>query len=103
VVRVAGTTDEFVAAIEQTLAEPARQRADWRVAAQAAVDRCTWDGTAARIAALLQAHVHAGSAQPILLDQPVGEEAPLVLAGADAPVPIPQSALASQGAQPLAS
>jgi UDP-galactopyranose mutase len=98
VVRVAATADEFVVAIEQTLAESAQQRVDWRIAAQAMVDRCTWDETAARIAKLLQVCVKAGSAQPILLDQPLGEEAPLIVDRADAPVPISQAALLSQRA-----
>ncbi len=91
VVRVAATAGDFVAAIEQTLAESADARADWRIAAQAMVDRCTWDGTAARIAGLLQACAKGGSADAILLDEPLVDPVPPAVA--PCPVPVPASAV----------
>jgi UDP-galactopyranose mutase len=96
VVRVAATADEFVAAIEQTLAEPAGARAEWRIAARAMVGRCTWDGTAAHIAALLQAYVKTSSAELILLDEPLVESGPLTGALPDMPGPVPVAAPATQ-------
>ena len=68
VVRIGATADEFVAAIEQTLAQPAQERDAWRVAAQATVDSCTWDNTAARIAQLLGAYARSSAARSIVMD-----------------------------------
>jgi UDP-galactopyranose mutase len=97
VVRIGATAEEFVAAIERTLAESPVERADWGLAARNMVDSCAWDTTAARIAALLNVYVRAGSAEPILLDKPLVEPRSLIAAKPDtaakphalAPLPLP--------------
>lgn len=97
VVRIGATSDEFVAAIEQTLAETAAERSQWRQAAQAMVDACAWDATAARIAALLEGYAHG---VPIVVDEPVVER----VAPAEKTTATPLfdvAALASLSVQPL--
>ena len=64
-VRIGADADEFVHCIEQALAESPEERADWRVRAQAMVDSCTWDGTAAQIAGLLRPYAPSPQARPI--------------------------------------
>lgn len=95
-VRIASTPDEFVRAIEATLAQSDAERAAWHVAAQALVDGCTWDGTACRIEALLKALVHGGSGGPIVVGQGVEASAPR-LAASDSPNERPLIALAPEG------
>ena len=90
VVRIGATADEFVVAIEQTLAESPARHAAWRIAAQAMVDSCAWDSTAARIAALLNRYVHAGSAEPIVLAEPLVATRLPVAAKPDADAALPQ-------------
>ena len=75
-VRIGATVVDFVQAVELTLAESEAERAVWRQAAQALVDGCTWDGTAQRIAGLLNVYVRHGSSEPILLEQPLAEPTP---------------------------
>ncbi len=75
-VRIGATAADFVQAVELTLAESKAERAAWSQAAQALVDGCTWDGTAQRIAALLNVYVHHGNSEPILVDQPLAESTP---------------------------
>ncbi len=86
VVRVGATAEDFVTAIEQTLATSASERASWRLAAQAVVDGCAWDGTSTRIVELLQPYVLGRSAEPIVLDEPLFERSPLIVTH-DAAVP----------------
>lgn len=69
-VRIGATADDFVTAIEQTLAESPAERACWRTAAQALVDGSSWDGAAERVVALLQPYVRAHSAEPIIISEP---------------------------------
>ena len=54
-VSIADSDAGFVAAVEAVLAETPAARQRRHAAGQALVDACTWDGTAARIHALLQA------------------------------------------------
>jgi len=103
VVRVGTSPQEFVAAIEQTLSESASETAAWRAAAQATVDRCTWDGAASRIAELLQPYVRVRSAEPIVLGSPLFDEAPQIVPKADAAplIHVPAEAV-EPSVQPLA-
>ena len=104
VVRIGATADEFVAAIEQTLAESPAQRAEWRVAAQAMVDACAWDATADRIAALLNVYVKTGSSEPIVLEESLIEPRALIVVKADPAVALPRQVPAERRAlagQPL--
>ena len=78
VVRIGEDAGQFVAAVEQLLAEPAPARADRRARGQALVDGCTWDGTASFIAAMLLEYAPAASAEPIVLHEPLPEPAALV-------------------------
>ena len=45
---------------------------------------CTWDGTASRIAELLQPYVRDRCAEPIVLDGPLPEAPPQIAAREDA-------------------
>jgi glycosyltransferase involved in cell wall biosynthesis len=101
VVRIGATAEEFVAAVESTLAESAAERAAWRAAARATVDGCTWDGTADRIAALLQPYVDARPAQAIVLDAPLRDPAPRIATKETATPPIARPAIADLSVQPL--
>jgi len=76
-VRFGSTADEFVAEIEGALAQSDGEHRDWRVRAQALVDGCTWDGTAAAITTLLMDYVP----KPAPLLQAVAED--------DAPPAVP--------------
>ena len=80
VVRIGSSAPEFAAAVQQALAEPAREQAERRIAAQALVDGCTWDGTAARIADLLREYTPARLAESIVLAEPLVQRAPLIMA-----------------------
>ena len=94
-VRIGATVGEFVEAIELTLGQSVAERAAWRAAAQSLVDNCTWDGTAARIAALLGAYVRHGSAEAIVVDQPPLGAAPVIVPAVEAPTPMAAAILAS--------
>jgi glycosyltransferase involved in cell wall biosynthesis len=102
-VRIGATVDEFVDAIERTLAESDAERAAWRVEARALVEGCTWDGTAARIATLLNAYVRGGSAEPIVVEQPLGEAVPLIVASEETALPAILPSAAVTPAQAVAS
>jgi UDP-galactopyranose mutase len=101
VVDIGERAQDFVAAIERTLARTEAEQARWRTAAQALVDRCTWDGTAARIAGLLEPYAGKGSSEPILLDAPLPEQAPLPVQRDGVRPAIMVPAQGGQGAQPL--
>ena len=69
-VRVASTADDFVAEAEAALAQSDADHRDWAVRAQALVEGCSWDGTAATIARLLKQYV------PAALDAPAPQVEP---------------------------
>jgi len=100
VVRIGSTVEEFVAAIEQTLAQTPQERARWRVAAQATVEACAWDATAARIVRLLEACVRDGAVDAILLDKSTVDR-PAAPARERAVPRLDAAALAGLGVQPL--
>ena len=102
-VRIGATPDDFVQAVEQVLVERDAERAAWRRAAQALVDGCTWDDTAHRIASLLGVVAQHGSAEPILLEQPVHDRTPRVAPAESASVPLPVRVPAERDARVLAS
>ena len=95
--------DDFAEAVDRILARSEDERAQWRIAARALVDGCTWDGTVARIAALLQPYVGPASAEPILLEEPLHQGAPLIVPREDAATPLPAAVQPEHGAQPLVS
>ncbi|MFL6696706.1 MAG: glycosyltransferase [Vitreoscilla sp.] len=68
-VHIGKDADQFVAAVEDLLEEPASARAERRARGQALVEGCTWDGTAARIASLLHEYAPAAEVAPIVLQQ----------------------------------
>lgn len=74
-VRFGSTADQFVAEIEAALAQSDGEHRDWRVRAQALVDGCTWDGTAAVIANLLADYVP----RPPVLQAAAEDDAPLAV------------------------
>ena len=89
VLRIGATAEDFVAAIEQALAQSPQQRAAWRAAAQAMVDGCSWDSTAARIGDLLGPYMRNSAIEPIVIAEPPAT-GPLILAKqAAAAVPLP--------------
>jgi glycosyltransferase involved in cell wall biosynthesis len=92
-VRFGDDADDFVAAIEETLAEPAAARADWRVRARALVDAGSWDAAAQRVSALL---LHA--AAPAGAD--LAPVAPTLEVAAPTPVAVPEVLLAAAANQP---
>jgi glycosyltransferase involved in cell wall biosynthesis len=73
-VRIGRDADEFAAAVQDILDEPASARAGRRARGQALVDGCTWDGTAAFIARMLLEY--APAAAPIVLHGPLAGAAP---------------------------
>ncbi|MFL6677221.1 MAG: glycosyltransferase [Burkholderiaceae bacterium] len=77
-VQIASTADEFVAAVDAALARSDGEHRDWAVRAQALVDGCTWDGTAAVIVNLLMACVPAATSAPTL-PAPAEDDAPLAV------------------------
>jgi glycosyltransferase involved in cell wall biosynthesis len=77
-VRFGSTADEFVAEIEAALAQSDDENRDWRVRAQALVDGCTWDGTAAAIANLLMDYVPKRAPAPVLQAAPEDGAPPAV-------------------------
>ena len=77
-VRIGEDAREFVAAVEEILGEHAPERARRRARGQALVDACTWDGTAAFIAAMLLEYAPAEPATPGMLHEPLADPAPLV-------------------------
>jgi len=86
-VRFGEDAGEFVAAVEEILGEHAPERARRRARSQALVDGCTWDDTAASIAAMLLKYVPA--AEPIVLHESLAAAATLVAAGDDlAAIPV---------------
>jgi UDP-galactopyranose mutase len=83
VVRIAADATGFVEAAEAAMREPADHRAVRLAAAQALVDGCTWDGTAARIRTLMMEFVRVptlrhvvGVALPPAGDAPFHGDAP---------------------------
>ena len=102
-VRIGATPADFVEAVEELLVEPDAKRASWRRTAQALVDGCTWDDTAHRIAGLLGMVARHGSAEPILLEQPVSDRTPRVVPVESANVPLPGHVPAERDARVLAS
>ena len=79
-VHIGKDADQFVAAVEDLLDEPPQARAQRRARGQALVDGCTWDGTAAFIAAMLLEYAPAAPAEPIVLHEPLADATPLVAA-----------------------
>jgi hypothetical protein len=75
VVHIAEDSAQFVAAIEQLLAEPAPARAGRRARAQALVDAHSWDDAAASVAALLFEYA---PAEPAVLHEPLVDAWPLL-------------------------
>jgi len=102
-VRIAATATEFVQAVEATLAQSQAERAQWREAAQALVDACTWDKTAQRIATLLNVYVRPGSAESILVAQSPLETAPRIVQAPSSGLRLPVPAAAERDARTLAS
>ncbi|HEY8975650.1 MAG TPA: glycosyltransferase [Burkholderiaceae bacterium] len=91
-VRFGSTADEFVAAIEAALAQSDDENRDWRARAQALVDGCTWDGTAAIIVNLLMDYVPERAPAPALRAAPED--------GAPLAVPLPVE-IDAQSVRPL--
>ncbi len=77
-VHVAEDTDQFVAAVEGLLDEPAAARAGRRARAQALVDGHPWDGAAAFVAALLLEYAPTAPAEPIVLHERLADARPLL-------------------------
>lgn len=102
-VSIGESAEDFARAVDRILARSEDERAQWRIAARALVDGCTWDGTVARIAALLQPYVGATSARPIVLEEPLHDRAPLIVPRKDAAMPLPAAVQPEHGAQPLVS
>ncbi len=102
-VSIGESAEDFAQAVDRTLARSEGERAQWRIAARVLVDGCTWDGTAARIAALLQPYVGVGSVEPIVLDAPLVDGAPLIMPRKDATMPLPALVRPEHGTQPLSS
>ena len=100
-VQIGESAEDFVEAVERTLARSENERAEWRIAARALVEGCTWDGTAERIAALLQPYVGSGSAEPIIVDKPLAPGALVVVTCEDSPAPLPVPAQREHSTQPL--
>jgi glycosyltransferase involved in cell wall biosynthesis len=82
-VRFGENAREFVAAVEEILGEHAPERARRRARGQALVDACTWDGTAAVIAAMLLEYAPRAPAEPIVLHEALADSDPLVAARDD--------------------
>jgi UDP-galactopyranose mutase len=78
VVRIGRDADQFVAAVEALLEEPASSRAQRRARVQAMVDAHGWDDTAARVAAMLFEYAPAARAEPGVLHEPLADAAPLL-------------------------
>jgi glycosyltransferase involved in cell wall biosynthesis len=95
-VRFGADADEFVAAVEQALAETPAARARRRDAARGLVDAGSWDGAAARVRALLQAYLAPHAVDEILLE-PHAAAAALASAAAP-PDEVPAAAVAKQAA-----
>lgn len=86
-VRIGKDADEFVAAIEQILEEPASDRARRRAHGQALVDACSWDEAAASIATMLRDY--APAAAPIMLHEALADARPRLATRADlAAIPV---------------
>lgn len=100
-VRIGSTAEDFVAAVEATLAEPPAALADWRVRAQALVDGCTWDGTADTIVGLLLDYVERAPVPSIVLHERLADTPPHVVTHEDrSPLMIPPPRV-DEPAQPL--
>ncbi|MGN6525960.1 MAG: glycosyltransferase [Burkholderiaceae bacterium] len=89
-VRFGDDADAFVAAIEETLAETAAARADWRTRARALVDAGSWDAAAEHVRGLLLEDAGAGRAQAV----------PALDVAAPTPVAVPEALLAAAANQP---
>ena len=95
-VRFGTDADEFVAAIEDVLAESPPARARWRAQAQSLVDHCTWNGTATLIGELLGAYVAGEAVDEIVVPGPaIGLAEPV---SQQVPVATPQALLAAVAA-----
>ena len=102
-VHIGATPDDFVQAVEHLLAQQDAERTAWRRTAQELVDGCTWDDTAHRIASLLGVVAQNGSAEPILLEQPVSDRTPPFAPAECDSVPLPVRVPAERDARVLAS
>ena len=103
VLRIGSTAEDFVAAVEATLAESPGAIAERLARAMALVDACTWDGAANTVAGLLLEYVGGTPAASIVLREPLSDAAPPIVTQADAvPQAIPPER-AGQPAQPLAA